>query len=147
MSFGSNETILALLRHNIEGLSSDSKIILDSYSSPEGRSSWNKVLALRRAESVKRKLVSLGVPEDRIVVRELGENWKGLREQVGIMHPGTDKDSILRILDDESIASDDLREQALMNLRGGAAWNSLIAGGAMDPIRCVEITISPLGQN
>ncbi len=123
----------------IEKLPSDATVFLDAFSSPEGRASWNKVLARKRAESVKARLISLGVPADRITVRSCEENWSGLRDFVASSYPGAEKDEILSVIDNRSI-DDDVREQKLSAIAGGRPWQNLLAG-AMSPLRVVKISL------
>ncbi|HSS02555.1 MAG TPA: OmpA family protein [Kofleriaceae bacterium] len=52
----------------------DSKIVLDAHCDPTGASTYNVKLAIRRAESVRDRLKTMGVPEDRIVFAVYGED-------------------------------------------------------------------------
>jgi outer membrane protein OmpA-like peptidoglycan-associated protein len=52
----------------------DSKIVLDAYCDPTGASTYNVKLAIRRAESVRDRLKTMGVPEDRVVLAVYGED-------------------------------------------------------------------------
>ena len=114
-------------------------IYLDAFASPEGRVSWNKVLASRRAESVKSLLVELGVPSDRITVRTREENWEGLRSVVESGYSGVDKAEVLDILADSSL-DPETREEKLQSLSGGATWSRLVSGW-MENLRCVKISL------
>ena len=118
---------------------SGQSIRLDSYSSPEGRSSWNLVLARRRAESVKRFLLSAGVPAENVVIGSCTEDWDGLRASVESSYFGSDKSDILSIIGDSSLGSDE-RKSALAALSGGAAWSRLI-GGWMQDLRRVKVSL------
>ena len=112
-------------------------IVLDAYASPEGRASWNLVLARRRAEAVKAFLVNNGVPADRIRILAVQEDWAGLKEVVEDNWFGADKSEILNILEDSTIGSD-AREQKLRALSHGTVWNKLIASWMTD-LRRVNI--------
>lgn len=114
-------------------------IYLDAFASPEGRVSWNRVLASRRAESVKSLLVELGVPSDRITVRTREENWDGLREIVESSYSGSDKQEVLDILADGSLDAA-AREEKLQSLNGGRTWAGLVSGW-MENLRCVKISL------
>ena len=114
-------------------------IYLDAFASPEGRVSWNKVLAGRRAESVKNLLVELGIPSDRITVRTREENWEGLREVVESGYSGADKQEVLDILADSSLDAA-AREEKLQSLNGGRTWAGLVSGW-MENLRCVKISL------
>ena len=52
----------------------DSKIVLDAHCDPIGASTYNVKLAIRRAESVRDRLKTMGVPEDRVVLAVYGED-------------------------------------------------------------------------
>lgn len=52
----------------------DAKIVLDAHTDPIGASDYNVKLAIRRAESVRDQLKTMGVPEDRIVFAVYGED-------------------------------------------------------------------------
>jgi outer membrane protein OmpA-like peptidoglycan-associated protein len=52
----------------------ESKIVLDAYCDPIGASDYNVKLAIRRAESVRDRLKTMGVPEDRMVFAIYGED-------------------------------------------------------------------------
>ena len=52
----------------------DAKIVLDAYCDPVGASDYNVGLAIRRAESVRYQLKTMGVPEERIVFAVYGED-------------------------------------------------------------------------
>ena len=52
----------------------DSKIVLDAHCDPTGASAYNVKLAIRRAESVRERLKTMGVPEDRVVFAVYGED-------------------------------------------------------------------------
>lgn len=133
-----NTSQLQSLQFWIVSLPPESVVVLDALSSPEGKVSWNKTLARRRAEAVKRKLVELGVSVDRITVRTCEENWAGLREVVASSWLGPDKNDILHILDDTSL-SDSSKKEQLEALDGGVTWSRLIAA-SMRSLRCVNIS-------
>lgn len=114
-------------------------IYLDAFASPEGRVSWNKVLATRRAESVKSLLVELGVPSDRITVRTREENWEGLRSAVESGYSGEDKAEVLDILSDSSLDPES-REEKLKSLSDGRTWSRLVSSW-MEELRCVKISL------
>ena len=122
----------------VKGLPSGAKIELEAWSSPEGKVSWNRTLARRRAESVRQLLISLGVPADRITVSGCEENWRGLRASVEESYFGADKDEILAIMDNASLSADE-RKSALEALSSGSSWNRLIAH-CMQSLRCVSVS-------
>ena len=133
-----NAEQLDALRLFAASLPPGSIVVLDAMSSPEGKVSWNRTLARRRAEAVKRQLVELGVSIDRITVRSCEENWAGLREVVSTSWFGPDKNEILQILDDESLSGTSKKER-LTTLDGGAVWSRLIVA-SMQSLRCVNIS-------
>ena len=137
--YGENKSVLAELHSLSNTENKPSGIVIDSYSSPEGRTSWNLVLARRRAEAVKKALIAAGYPADAITVNSCTEDWSGLRDNVAASYYGTEKSQILSILDDSSI-SDDERKSQLSKLSGGAVWNRLISGWMQD-LRRVKITL------
>ena len=137
--YGENKLVLDEFKKLLNTDNRPTKIVLDSYSSPEGRSSWNLVLARRRAEAVKNALVAAGYSADAIVVNSCVEDWTGLRDNVSATYFGSDKSEILLIIDDSSI-DDNARKDKLSRLSGGASWNRLI-GGWMQDLRRVKITL------
>jgi len=52
----------------------DTRIVLDGHCDPIGASDYNVKLAIRRAESVRAQLKTMGLPEDRIVFAVYGED-------------------------------------------------------------------------
>ena len=52
----------------------DTRIVLDGHCDPIGASDYNVKLAIRRAESVRAQLQTMGLPEDRIVFAIYGED-------------------------------------------------------------------------
>jgi outer membrane protein OmpA-like peptidoglycan-associated protein len=52
----------------------DANLVLDAHTDPIGPSDYNVKLAIRRAESVRSELKTMGVPEDRIVFAVYGED-------------------------------------------------------------------------
>jgi outer membrane protein OmpA-like peptidoglycan-associated protein len=52
----------------------DTRIVLDGHCDPIGASDYNVKLAIRRAESVRAELKTMGLPEDRIVFAIYGED-------------------------------------------------------------------------
>ena len=54
---------------------------IDGHTDAQGPDAYNQVLGLKRAESVKTYLVSLGIPEDTIQVRSLGKDGAVCQEQ------------------------------------------------------------------
>ena len=122
------------------GLSPDDRIVLDAYSSPEGKPSWNRVLARRRAGAVADKLVSLGISADRISVRCCEENWEGLRVAASELFSGEDLQQILSVIDDKGI-DDSVRESRLAELSGGRIWGRFLAHG-MSGLRFVKVSVN-----
>lgn len=121
------------------GVSPSDTLYLDAYASPEGRLSWNRVLARRRAETVRKYIVDAGFPENRVVVRTNDENWGGLRLVVSGEYYGPEKTDILSIIDDGSMDNEQ-KEAALKRLSGGRVWNRLVAGW-MSSLRCVNVSV------
>jgi hypothetical protein len=52
----------------------DAKIVLDAHTDPIGTEDYNVQLAIRRAESVRKQLTTMGVGEDQIVFAIYGED-------------------------------------------------------------------------
>lgn len=119
-------------------IGSSASLVVDAYASPEGRVSWNLVLARRRAQAVKQRLLAAGIPEEHIVIRTQSENWNGLRAYVDQFYPGRDKEELLRILDDDSI-DDAKRESMLRALSSGYSWAQL-SRSVMPELRLVRVS-------
>lgn len=98
--------------------------------SPEGSSSFNAELSLRRAESI-RRLLERNLPgySDRFVVHAVGVDWAGLQRLAQSDPSLPQRDSVLHILSNvpewvtEGGEVVDGRKRRLMNLGGGASWN------------------------
>lgn len=138
-SYSNNAENLQALKSLANTVEGGKTIVLDAYSSPEGRASWNLVLARRRAESVKAYLVANGVPADKIMILAVQEDWAGLKEVVEDNWFGEEKQDILRIASDSSLSSDK-RESELRSLSHGQVWNKLIASWMQD-LRRVDIRL------
>ena len=136
-SYLDNASNLKALKSLANTAEAGKTIVLDAYSSPEGRASWNLVLARRRAESVKAYLVSLGAPAERIEIRTIQEDWAGLGQIVEDSWFGTEKSEILDIIGDTSLESN-AKESKLKELGNGQVWNRLIASW-MTGLRRVDI--------
>ena len=135
--FGNNAASLEQLTRALNQTEGGT-VVIDAFASPEGRRSWNLVLARRRAESVRTLLIGAGISPDRITVRTQEENWAGLRSFVSDTYPGADRDEVLAILDDSSM-DESQKESALRALSGGRTWNGLIAS-AMGGLRVVRVS-------
>ena len=138
LSYLQNQEVAAALK-NLSNTAAGKKIVLDSYSSPEGRASWNMVLARRRAEAVKAYLVSLGFYADAIAVRSVQENWAGLAETLRDGWFGAEREEVLGVINDSSI-TDAQREEQLRSIGGSVVWNRIIASWMAD-LRRVDISI------
>ena len=130
----SNLEKLSLLSKDLDQLKT---VVLDAYASPEGRASWNLVLARRRAEAVKAYLVARGVPADKVQIRTGQEDWTGLKDMVEDNWFGSEKSDILDVLEDAQLSSD-AREQKLRSISHGSVWNKMIVSWMAD-LRRVDI--------
>lgn len=138
-SYLDNAANLAALESLANTVVAGRTVVLDAYSSPEGRASWNLVLARRRAEAVKAYLVSRGVAPSAIEIRTVQEDWAGLAEGVDSSWFGTDKEQILAIARDSSLDSA-TKEARLRALGGGQVWNRLLASQMQD-LRRVDVRL------
>ena len=112
------------IRSGLADLGSDS-VLVEAYASPEGTISGNNALTQRRVDAVKEMLSKkLGVPASQITVRAMGEDWRGLRDNVAASYQGRDRDEVLRILD--SSLSEEVKKSALRRLDGGRTWQHLL---------------------
>ena len=135
-----NAVNMQKLRSMVASRGEGEKIVLNAFSSPEGRESWNLVLARRRAESVKNYLVSLGVPADCIEVNTVQEDWSGLAEVVKENWLGSDRSEIEALINDGGLGSAE-RESKLRSISAGAVWNTLIRDW-MSGLRRVDISFA-----
>lgn len=109
------------------------KIVIHSYASPDGSSGANEKLAERRAEELKKYLVSeSNIPADLIVYQSKGIAWDALRQAVSASEVSW-KDDVLYILDntpewiyDENGKIVDGRKKQLMDLQGGRPYNDMM---------------------
>lgn len=104
-------------------------VTLRVFSSPEGGFRRNAQLAVKRAEAAKSLFTSPtsgtgGIPESRIKIVIIPENWSGLCEAVEGSYFRQDRDKVIRILKAEGI-SDDTREWRLKQLDHGYTWDYL----------------------
>lgn len=112
------------IRGGLADLGSDS-VLVEAYASPEGTISGNNALTQRRVDAVKDKLSrELGIPASQITLRAMGEDWRGLRDNVAATYQGKDRDDVLRILD--SSLSEEVKKSALRRLDGGRTWQHLL---------------------
>ncbi len=112
------------IRGGLADLGSDS-VLVEAYASPEGTISGNNALTQRRVDAAKDKLSrELGIPASQITVRAMGEDWRGLRDNVAATYQGKDRDDVLRILD--SSLSEEVKKSALRRLDGGRTWQHLL---------------------
>lgn len=137
LSYMKNQQVATDLK-NLANTVAGKIIVLDSYSSPEGRASWNMVLARRRAESVKNYLVTLGFDANAITVRSVQENWAGLAETLRDGWFGAEREQVLGIINDATI-TDGQREQQLRSIGGSVVWNRIVASWMAD-LRRVDIS-------
>lgn len=109
------------------------KIVIRSYTSPDGTTAANEQLAARRAEKLKAYLVHEGnVPPPLIEYHAEGIAWDMLREQVAASGM-TGRDEVLDILDhiplwiyDENGRIVDGRKKRLMDLQGGKPYDYML---------------------
>ena len=79
LSDEAKDLIKAQVEERAEGWAGTLQI--DGHTDAQGPDAYNQVLGLKRAESVKTYLVSLGIPEDTIHVRSLGKDGAVCQEQ------------------------------------------------------------------
>ena len=79
LSDEAKDLIKAQVEERAEGWAGTLQI--DGHTDAQGPDAYNHVLGLKRAESVKTYLVSLGIPEDTIQVRSLGKDGAVCQEQ------------------------------------------------------------------
>lgn len=101
-------------------------IAIYAYASPEGPFARNNRLSIGRAEAAKDFILkhSKDLPEDRIFLHPMDENWEGLREAVEKNYNRHDRERVLRILDDNSVGND-TKKWRLGRLDGGYTWSYL----------------------
>ncbi len=123
-SYMQNTSQWEKIRGGLADLGSDS-VLVEAYASPEGTISGNNALTQRRVDAVKDMLSQkLGVPASQITLRAMGEDWRGLRDNVAATYQGKDRDEVLRILD--SSLSEEVKKSALRRLDGGRTWQHLL---------------------
>ena len=79
LSDEAKDLIKAQVEERAEGWAGTLQI--DGHTDAQGPDAYNQVLGLKRAESVKTYLVSLGIPEDTIQMRSLGKDGAVCQEQ------------------------------------------------------------------
>ncbi|MBQ8423820.1 MAG: DUF3575 domain-containing protein [Coprobacter sp.] len=105
-------------------------IVIYSYASPEGPYSFNAWLARERGKTAKRYLLR-NIPDyalfsdSQIVLAPLAENWPGLREEIEAHYTRPDRDTVLSIIDMDSI-SDESRKAMLKRLDSGKTWRYIL---------------------
>ncbi len=53
------------------------KLVVGGYADTKGDAKLNQALSLQRAQSVRERLIKLGIPKDRLIVKHFGEETKG----------------------------------------------------------------------
>ena len=113
----------ALLKNLQEQLrNSGDTLYIKGFASPEGSLAGNLSLSAKRAESVKKFLVSQGFPESWMVVESAGEDWVGLTDAV---RSCGDYPDVLTILEDDTLTSSQ-KKVRIRSLDGGATWRDII---------------------
>lgn len=101
-------------------------IVIYSYSSPEGRYSYNKYLAEERGKRAREYLLK-HLPADRdfpdslIIVNSTAENWDGLYELIEKQYPYSNKQRVLDLISRTDISND--RKKELLKGLGNQSWS------------------------
>lgn len=117
------------LRSVLEKASRIDSIAIYSYSSPEGTRSHNVELSLQRAEAV-RDFILTNLPESTaldpndIHLFSMGENWKGLTEELEANYHLLNRDRVLKIM--HADIPGDTKKWRLRNLDNGFTYSWII---------------------
>lgn len=104
-------------------------IVVYAYSSPEGTPRRNNFLARERAE-VARQFILANLPNDsvllpeNIILRPMGENWDGLKQELQSNYHLMNRDRVLKILDAD--INTETKKWRLQNLDNGFTWKWII---------------------
>ena len=109
------------------------RVVICSWTSPDGVTRYNELLAGRRADSLKSWLVRHAqIPGELVSVRGEGIGWGVLRQLVAVSDM-LYKDEVLHILDNTPVWIRDShgkivdgRKKQLMDLRGGQPYNYMM---------------------
>lgn len=114
-----------------------STLCIYAYASPEGSTQDNLNLCKKRAEAVREILIKAGRSPDTIQICDSQEDWDGLLEKLRGMDDCPDRESVIGILDNESLTTDGKRS-ALKKLSSGKTWRWLIVH-AMPELRAAVV--------
>lgn len=96
-----------------------------SYASPEGTILLNEKIANNRERAISGYLHKrIQFRDDQVRVFNVNEDWDYLEDQVALL-PVPYKQQVFDVID--TTTADDTREQALMQVGGGKAWNYMMA--------------------
>lgn len=127
MSTVENRESMKRLKEAVILISMDENVELDGLivygvASPEGSVTFNEQLSRKRAEVFVNYLEDI-VPRRNIKIKNIGENWNGLRSLVAESNMDY-KDEVLAIIDTKH-SNLDIKESKLKELRGGAPYSHL----------------------
>ena len=112
-NYKNNATELASIMESIDRVKSDedltiTSISIEGWASPEAPEHYNERLSQNRANSLADYVAEKsGISRNQITATGRGEDWVGLREEVVNLHLLRDKESVLAIIDNESLSLDE----------------------------------------
>ena len=131
--------------HEVLSVRPGTRISINSYSSPDGKTSRNRQLARQRAESAKETLLAQNPSLDpsQIVINLAEEDWKGVKTYLERCNKDW-KDEALEILKKTDVD----RKALLQDLWVGEAWEDLMKN-CFPALRRVtlQLTDDPAAQN
>ena len=125
--------------------SPSTRISINSYSSPDGKTSRNRQLARQRAESVKNTILTRipGLDPAQIVINMADEDWSGVKNYLQRSHKEW-KDEALAIIE----AQEGDKKALLQDLWVGEAWEDLMKNCFPELRRVtVQLIPPPLAEN
>ncbi len=133
--YANNGPLLEKLKEQLRD--SGDTLYIKGFSSPEGSEAANLSLSEKRADAVRKYLVSEGFPDSWMVIQKAGEDWTSLTEAV---RESGDYPEVLRILENNSLRIAQ-KKARIRSLDAGATWREIIArfGGGL---RAVEVTFA-----
>jgi outer membrane protein OmpA-like peptidoglycan-associated protein len=128
---GQNRSELMKIAQSMEVVRRDpsstiQRIDIKAFSSPEGDSGHNEVLACQRAETLRDYMVeTFQLPDTLFNIIDGGENWEGLRQAIAISPDltGVEREELIQILLTLDVAE---RKARLRAYRGGEIYTRLL---------------------
>ena len=125
-NYNGNASALKLIQRHFSKSPSIDSIVIYSYASPDGPTSFNKYLAEERGKLARKYIIDhlpaeINFPDSLIVLSPVAENWEGLYEMVQEHYPYSDKEEVLELLSSTKVTLP-IKKEMLKKLNGRRPW-------------------------